>query len=526
MAANPDIKTIGDTPRVQAKLRGDKTALIFEGRQLTFAELDRNSNQVANALLAEGISPQSRVGFLDKNSDRYSEVVYGCGKSNAVVVGVNWRLAGPEIIYILNNSETEILFVGKEFISVIEQVLPELTTVRKIISMEEEHKDWELYTQWRDRAPSNDPAIDVPPDDTALQLYTSGTTGHPKGVMLTHNNMFAAHRHNDGSAGRWFEWEEDDIGLVVSPNFHIAGAGYPIQALYAGATTVVLREFDPLQALQVIEQYGITKFFMVPAAIQMVLQHPQAKTTDFSSLRFVTYGASPIPLDLLREALSVFGCDFCQQYGMTETSGTAVYLPPEDHDPAGTPRMRSAGIPMPGMDSCIKDDEGNILGPDQIGEICMRGDVVMKGYWKNPEATAKTIEADGWLRSGDAGYMDADGYLYVHDRIKDMIVSGAENVYPAEVESAIFGHPDVADVAVIGIPSERWGEEVKAIVVLNEGTTVTPNEIIAFTRQKIAGFKLPKSVDFVKELPRNPSGKILKKDLRAPYWEGKDRFVN
>jgi long-chain acyl-CoA synthetase len=257
-----------------------------------------------------------------------------------------------------------------------------------------------------------------------------------------------------------------------------------------------------------------------------VVRQPRAREVDFSRLKFIMYGASPIPLDLLRECMEVFGCGFCQQYGMTETCGTIVYLPPEDHDPAGTPRMRAAGLPMPGVELKIIDEAGATLPPHTVGEVATRSVANMAGYWNLPEATAATIDAEGWLRTGDAGYLDEDGYLYIHDRVKDMIITGAENVYPAEVESAIYGHPDVAEVAVIGIPDEKWGEAVKAIVALKPGATPDPAGIIAFARGRIAAFKAPKSVDFIAVLPRNASGKILRKDLREPYWAGRTRRVN
>jgi long-chain acyl-CoA synthetase len=293
-----------------------------------------------------------------------------------------------------------------------------------------------------------------------------------------------------------------------------------------GAKGVVAREFDPMKVLDFIEHDRVSKMFMVPAALQIVVRLPRAREVDFSRLKYILYGASPIPLDLLRECMSVFGCGFVQQYGMTETCGTIVYLPPEDHDPAGNPRMRAAGKAMPGVELKVIDEAGNSLPVGVVGEVATRSVSNMPGYWNLPEATAATIDAEGWLRTGDAGYLDADGYLFIHDRVKDMIISGAENIYPAEVESAIYGHPDVAEVAVIGVPDEKWGEAVKAVVALKPGASPDPESIIAFARTRIAGFKAPKSVDFIEALPRNASGKILRKDLREPYWAGRTRRVN
>jgi len=324
----------------------------------------------------------------------------------------------------------------------------------------------------------------------------------------------------------WNSWKPDDISLVAMPVAHIAGTGWGIAGLLNGAKTVVAREFNACEVLDFIERDGVTRTFMVPAALQMIVRQPRARQMDFSRLKYVLYGASPIPLDLLRECMEVFGCGFCQQYGMTETCGTIVYLPPEDHDPAGNPRMRAAGLPMPGVELRIVDEAGKPLPPRGVGEVVIRSEANIPGYWKLPEVTATVIDAAGWLHTGDAGYLDEDGYLYIQDRIKDMIISGAENIYPAEVESAIYGHPDVAEVAVIGVPDETWGEAVKALVVPKPGTQPDPADIIAFARTRIAKFKAPKSVEFIDALPRNASGKILRRILREPFWAGRERGVN
>lgn len=324
----------------------------------------------------------------------------------------------------------------------------------------------------------------------------------------------------------WNQWAPEDISLVAMPVGHIGGTGWGIVGLVNGAKGVVAREFDPFKVLDYIEHERVSKMFMVPAALQIVVRQPRAREVDYSRLKYILYGASPIPLDLLRECMEVFGCGFVQQYGMTETCGTIVYLPPEDHDPTGNARMRAAGLPMPGVELKVVNEAGEALPPNTVGEVAVRSVSNMAGYWRLPEATAATVAADGWLRTGDAGYLDEDGYLFIHDRVKDMIISGAENIYPAEVESAVYGHPDVAEVAVIGVPDEKWGESVKAIVAPKPGTSPDPDDIIAFARTRIAGFKAPKSVDFIDALPRNASGKILRRELREPYWAGRTRRVN
>ena len=309
------------------------------------------------------------------------------------------------------------------------------------------------------------------------------------------------------------------------PLFHIAGSGWGLLGLYAGAQSVVVRDIIPTEILKVIPEHRITRAIFVPAVLLFLVQTPGAQETDFSSLNLIAYGASPIPLDLLRAAIATFKCDFAQVYGLTETTGAVTYLPPEDHDPDGNARMRSCGRPMGGITVRVVDGNGRDLPPGEVGEIIVKTKQNMKGYWNLPDETAKAMKGD-WFYTGDAGYLDSDGYLYIHDRVKDMIVSGGENVYPAEVESALFGHPAIADVAVIGVPDDKWGEAVKAIVVLKPGAEADAAGIIAFARERIAAYKAPRSVDFVEALPRNPSGKILKRELRDPYWHGRARQVN
>ncbi len=525
MAHVNDIDTLAELTRFHARERGDKVAFHYEGRDTTYGQFDELTNRVANGLLAAGLTSGSRVGFLDKNSDLFYQLVFGAAKAGAVSVGINWRLAPPEVAYILNDCRAEVLCVGPDFFGLVAQIKDSLTHVKQIIAMSPLHDEWRDFSQWRDAQSADDPAIAVRPYDVAIQMYTSGTTGHPKGVQLQHCCFFDLQRLQPNDDMQWNDWTDRDVSLVAMPSFHIGGVGYGVWGLRAGATNVVVSEFDAGTALELIETHGISKVFLVPAAIRMVVQHPRAQHTDFSNIQYIMYGASPIPLDLLRQAIAVFKCGFVQLYGMTETTGAATYLPPQDHDVAGNERMRSAGKPYPGVELKVVDEHGKALAPRSVGEICIKSKANMLGYWNLPDATEKTL-IDGYVHTGDAGYLDEDGYVYVHDRVKDMIVSGGENIYPAEVENALFGHPAVADVAVIGVPDERWGEGVKAIIVLKPGENVTADELIGFARTRIAGFKLPKTIDFIAELPRNPSGKVLKRELRKPFWEGRERQVN
>ena len=523
-----DIKepaNLADMVRARAKSRGNAVAYEFEGRQTSFAEFDILTNRVANALKAQGVKPRERIAYLGKNSDVYFELLMGAMKANVVMAPVNWRLAGPEIAFIVEDCKAPLLFVGPEFAGLIDRIRPQLPSVRTVIVTEGTAPGFLNYTAWRDAQSGDDPKVDIDRKDIAIQLYTSGTTGKPKGAMLSHANFLNLVETGKDEKPDWNKWTEDDVSLVAMPIFHIGGSGWGVMGLYHGAKGVIAREFDPTKVLDFFEQSGITKLFMVPAAMQFVVRQPRARQVDFSRLKYMLYGASPIPAALLKECIEVFKCGFVQMYGMTETTGTIVALPPEDHV-EGLERMRSAGKALPGVELAILDVNGNRLPPGEVGEIATRSGSNMAGYWNLPEATARTLGKDGWLRTGDAGYMDKDGYLYIHDRIKDMIISGGENIYPAEVESAICDHPDVAEVAVIGVPDDKWGEAVKAIVVMKQGKQATASDIINFTRERIAGFKTPKSVEFIEALPRNPSGKILRRHLRDPYWEGKDRQVN
>ncbi|HEY3031151.1 MAG TPA: fatty acid--CoA ligase [Bradyrhizobium sp.] len=525
MSASGEPANLAEMVRARAKSRGSAIAFEFEGRQTSFAEFDIRTNRVANALRALGVKPRERIAYLGKNSDIYFELLLGAMKANVVMAPVNWRLAAPEIAFIVGDCKAPVLFVGPEFITQVRNIKSKLADLRNIITTEGGAPEWQDYIAWRDAQSGDDPKVPISPTDIAIQLYTSGTTGKPKGAVLSHANFLNLVETGKGEKPDWNKWTEDDVSLVAMPVFHIGGSGWGVVGLYHGAKGVIAREFDASRVLDFIEQSGITKLFMVPAAMQFVVRQPRAREVDFSKLKYMLYGASPIPTALLKECIEVFGCGFVQLYGMTETTGTIVALPPEDHV-KGLERMRSAGKALPGVELAILDAEGNRLPPGEVGEIATRSGSNMVGYWNLPDATAKTLDSEGWLRTGDAGYMDKDGYLYIHDRIKDMIISGGENIYPAEVESAISDHPDVAEVAVVGVPDEKWGEAVKAIVVMKPGKKATPSDIINFTRQRIAGFKTPKSVDFIEALPRNASGKILRRNLRDPYWAGKDRQVN
>jgi acyl-CoA synthetase (AMP-forming)/AMP-acid ligase II len=516
----PQFVLLNDMIRDRARKYGSKSALRYLGRDTSYSQLHERSLQVANALAAAGVVHGDRVAYLALNSAEYYEILLGVAAVGAVIVPVNWRLTNPEIEVILRDAAARVLVYGSKFGERIKPLVQDVPSLALTLALEGE------YPSWRDGQAATERSSALTPEDTAVQLYTSGTTGVPKGAMLNHRALLAFRTLRPEDQPEWNRWTAEDVSLIFMPQFHIGGTGFGLQTICSGATGHVITEFDVDTILDLIQHKGLSKIFAAPSALRMIIQHPRARSVDYSRIRTVIYGSSPIPLDVLREAMEVFKCGFVQQYGTTETGGAASALLPGDHDPSGTPRMRSAGKPLPDVDIRIAGPDHSWLALGEGGEIAVRSPALMQGYWRLPEATSAAFTADGYFLTGDYGYIDADGYLYVQDRIKDMIVSGGENVYPAEVEAALCAHPQIHEVAVIGIPDAKWGEAVRAVIVLNEGAQLSPQEIVAWARTRLAGYKLPKSVEFVGALPRNASGKILRKDLREPFWKSYDRKVN
>jgi long-chain acyl-CoA synthetase len=514
--------TLAGIVRRLASERADHPYITFEGRTTSYAELGQRTDRVAAGLVAAGVGPGDRVAVLSKNHPAVLEVLYGAAKCGAVGLPVNWRLAPPEVAYIVGHSEASVLVVGAEFVETVASIEGELGRVRTILVIGESDR-YRSYQDWLDRQPAADPGYLSGPDDVIVQMYTSGTTGRPKGVQLTNSSVLG----RMGEMCEFWRYDPDSVNLVAMPLFHIGGTGAALLGLYPGATTVLLPEVDPVRIAHTIPELHVTNVFLVPAVIQFILQSPGAADADWSSLRAILYGASPITDTVLRAAMDQFNCDFIHLYGITECSGTVTQLESRYHDPENRPELlRSCGRPFPWNEVLVVDpDSGEQCKDGQVGEILVRSSQNMLGYWRQPAETRATFTEDGFFRTGDAGYFD-DGFLYLHDRIKDMIVSGGENIYPAEIENVLANHPSVADVAVIGVPHERWGETPKALVVPRAEHTVAEPELIAFCRQRLAGYKCPTSVESVTELPRNPSGKLLKRQLREPYWTGVERRIN
>lgn len=494
--------------REHAQARPAAPALSFEGHTWSFSEMHELSSRSAQALIHEGVQAGDRVALLTKNRAEFFELLFACSKIGAILVGLNWRLSAGEIEAIVADAKPKVVFTGPDETKLLNANARNTVGLKRVLVFGDE------YTAWRANN-ATDPGHEGAADEVALLLYTSGTTGLPKGVMLTNQNMSFTRR-----LGQAWGMGPDSVNLVAMPMFHVGGTGYGTSTLMNGGHTVLMREVNPAVAIDLIARYKVTHTFFVPAVVQSLLLTPGIEKADFSSLQLLMYGASPIGDVLLRQALDVLKCNFMQAYGMTETAGTVLDLPPKDHVLEG-PRsglLKSCGRTYPWVDLRIIDPNTmSDVKTGEVGEIWLRSDMVMKGYWNKPEATADAIMSGGWLRTGDAAYQDAEGYVYMFDRFKDMIISGGENIYPAEVENAMNAHPAVKEVGVIGIPHERWGETPMAIVVLRDGMTTNSAELISFTRERLAHYKCPSSVVIAKELPRNASGKLLKRELRKLY---------
>ncbi|NIN94835.1 MAG: long-chain-fatty-acid--CoA ligase [Anaerolineae bacterium] len=516
------MRTLGDMIYDNAQKYGDKTAFIFENASYTFKEVNQRINRLVNALSDLGVDKGDRVGVLAHNCPQYFEV-FGLGKAGRVCVPLNYRSVGRELVYLINNSEINTVIVESEFVDIINSIRHELDLVRNYVCLDAAVDNMMGYEQLISRFPADEPTGDVESDDPCVLFYTSGTTGHPKGAIHTHGSLVAEIkvRHDDFTSG--------DVALCVMPFFHVGGSAANLfPAFAAGATLVIHREFDETKVLAAIEKEEVTYVGMVPAMIIRLLEHPDLSRYDLSSLRTIMYVGAPMPLEALKRGIEHFGAIFTQLFGQTETLNVAV-LDKEEHKVEGSPkevkRLESAGRPLGEGEMRIVDEEGHEVALGEAGEIVVRSDRMMTGYWRMPQETAKTIK-DGWLHTGDVGRMDEDGYVYLVDRKKDMIISGGENIYSREVEEVLYMHPAVLEAAVVGVPDEKWGESVKALVVLKEGAAACEEEIIDFCTEHMASYKKPRSVEFRESLPKTASGKIKKSEIREPYWEGYDRRIH
>lgn len=491
----------------------DGEAMTYLDRTWTWREWNERVRRAAGGLRDLGIGRGDVVAFLDKNHPACVEVSQAAASRGAANAIINWRLAGDEVDYAVNDSGATVLFVGAELMPTIEAIRDRLTAVETVISVTPDGADGDEYEAWLAAAEPVGRADDVSPDDVCLVMYSSGTTGWPKGIMLTHANMVA---HTVNAHDGW-GFEPGDKSMVSMPLFHVGGSSYVLFGLHDGIPSVMTREADGASLAGAI-MAGANRTFLVPAVLAQVLQSGPDAVKLFGALKTYTYGAAPMPPPLLRAAMEAWpDTDFLQVYGLTEVAGVATHLLPEHHrDPGRPERLLSAGVPVPECDVRIVDPASlTDVATGEEGEIWLRTPQLMKGFLNRPEDTAAAIVEDGWFRTGDVGKIDDGGFVYVHDRIKDMIITGGENVYSPEVERVLSEHPALLEVAVVGRPDETWGESVHAVVALRPDAAATAEEIIAFSRDHLAHYKCPRSVDFVDALPRNPSGKILKRELRA-----------
>ncbi len=496
-------------------------AFSYLGRTWTWAQWNERVRRLAGALRSLGIGRGDVVSFLDKNHPACVELSFAAASLGAANAIINFRLAGDEVDYAVNDSGAKVLLVGSELMPLIDKIRDRLDTVEKIIEVTPEGGDGDEYEALLAAAEPLGRDPEVEPGDVCLVMYSSGTTGRPKGVTLTQANMIA---HTLNAHEGW-GFDEGDKNMVSMPLFHVGGSSYVLFGIHDGVPSVMTRDPDGASLAGAIMQ-GANRTFLVPAVLAQVLQSGDDAIKLFGSLKTYCYGAAPMPLPLLRAAIKAWPeTDFIQVYGLTELAGVITHLMPEEHrDEAHPERLVSAGRCIPGAEVKVVDpDSLDELPVGEHGELWFRTPQLMKGYLNKPDATAEVITEDGWFRTGDMGKVDSDGYVYVEDRIKDMIISGGENIYSPEIERVLAEHPSVMEVAIIGVPDDRWGETVKAVVSLKPGTEATEQDLIDYCREHLAHFKCPKSVDIIEALPRNPTGKILKRDLRRPYWEGHDR---
>ncbi len=517
------MNTIEDIIRTHAAARPDAPMATFDDRTFSYGQVQERSNRVAQGLLAEGVGKESRVALIAKNGPAFFEVLFGARKMGAVQVAVNWRLSPDEMQYILADADAEILFAEEPFVAMAVGMRDRLPTVRKIIALDGAAVEGaEPYEAWLAAQKATDTDFTSGPDDVALQLYTSGTTGRPKGAMLMNRSLFAF----VDNAAKAFGHYPDGLHLNALPLFHVGGINWSLQAYAQGAHVLSFRDFDADVVLSTFDRLPITHLMTVPAVIQMLLGRPLARTVSFAALKVVVYGGSTISEKVLKDAVKTFGTGMYGMYGSTELSFGATVLTPEEHALEGRPELLlSCGRPLPGSQIRVVDPHTHADLPEgSTGEIWFHTPQRGLGYWKQPAATAETFRDDGWYRTGDLGHVEG-GYLFLSDRLNDMVISGGENVYPAEVERVLSQHDDVSEVVAFGIPDAQWGEAVHAVVVRRPDAAVTTEELIAFARDRLARFKVPRTIEFAPSLPKTASGKIQREVLRAPFWKGRSRRI-
>ncbi len=505
----------------------DKVAIVFEDKKYTFSQLNERTNRLANGFEGLGVKKGDRLAMLQVNCNQCVEAYFAAAKLGAIHVPLNFRAKGDELSYMLNSSRANVFLVGGRYTDLVSSMRSNLASVKHFISIEAKHDGMLYYEDLISSSSAEEVEVETNDEDTTILMYTAGTTGQPKGVMLSHNSFSIYVLENVSPASP----EIEEKNLLSVPLYHVAGIQAMMAAVYGGRTLVIERQFEAKEWLELAEKEKVNRAMLVPTMLKQLIDLPEFPKYDLRSLKIITYGAAPMPLEVIKKAVKVFpGVSFIQAFGQTETASTITSLGPEDHLIEGgeeeieqkLKRLASIGKAMPDVEMKVVDENGNTLPARQIGEILARGPRVMTGYWQDEEKTSKTIDPDGWVHTGDMGYIDEDGYYFLAGRATDMIIRGGENISPEEVEDVLHSHPKIDEAAVIGVPDEEWGEEPRAIIVLKKDKQASSEEIIEYTRLRLSSFKRPRSVVFVDSLPRNPMGKVLKKDLREKYGQASD----